>query len=157
MILFISCDVNDADDNNYSQSVNENGLTVFIKNGTTNSPGEIEIINYANQKIFIPFIHYPYCSFSIYSLQKKDDSGWERFIYDEFKNKWLRKTNQDSITVVCDEYRNPIELGASQRFKQSISNIHEAGEYQVKIYFRYSEVYNPTTPDKEVIINYFVK
>ena len=157
IFLLVFCEVNDSTDNEYSRSISENGVSVFIKDGTLISPGEIKIINNSNQKIFIPFILYPYCSFSIYSLQKKSNSEWERLSYDEFQNKWLKKTNQDSIIAVCDEYRNPIETYSSQSFEQSISNVDEEGEYQLKIHFRYSEIYNPDTPDKEIVISYFVK
>ena len=157
IILFNSCDVNDTTDNDYSRSIDNNGISIFIKDGAINSPGEIKIVNNSFQKIFVPFILYPYCSFSIYSLQKKNNSEWERLSYDEFQNKWLKKTNKDSILAVCDEYRNPIEVNSSQSYKLNISNVDEVGEYQLKIYFRFSEVPNPNTTNKEIVINYFVK
>lgn len=157
IIIFHSCDVNDSMDNDYSRSIENNGVTIFIKDGTIDAPGEIKIVNNSIQKVYVPFILYPYCNFSLYSLQKKNNSEWERLSYDEFQNKWLKKSNQDSVIAICDEYRSPVVINSRQSFKQSISNVEEVVDYQLKIYFRYSEIYNTNNPDKEIVINYFVK
>ena len=156
IFLLYSCGVNDSIEEEYSQSVRENGLTVFIKNGSLSSPGEIKIINNSNQKIFLPFILYPYCSFSIYALEKKSDSVWRRLSYDAFQDLWFVNNNQDSIIAVCQLYKNPVELNPFQTIKQNISNVEEEGEFRLKIYFRYTEVFNPDFPNKEIFINYTV-
>ncbi len=156
IFLFYSCCINDSIEQEYSHSVSENGLTLLIKNGSLSSPGEIKIINNSNQKIFIPFILYPYCSFLNYALDKKNDSVWERLSYDESQDLWFVKNNQDSISAVCQMYKNPVELNPFQTIKQKISNVEEEGEFQLKVYFRYIEVFNPDFPNKEIIINYTV-
>ena len=155
IFLLTSCEVNDSDEKDYSQSVSKNGVTVFIKNGTLNTPGEIKIVNNSSQQMFVPFILYPYCSFSFYSLAQKNDSVWAGLLYQE--NKWIKNTNQDSIVAVCAEYRNPIAINPFQSLKQKISSVDQQGEFRVAIYFRYSEIVNPDSPNKEIIINYLVK
>ena len=76
VLLFQSCDINERTENKYDKSLSENGLTLFLKNGSLDSPGEIEIINNTNRKIFIPYILYPYCTFQD-SLSQSVNSVWE--------------------------------------------------------------------------------
>ena len=153
VFLFTSCEVNEPTDNN-SQFATENKVSVFVENGSLNSPGDIRIVNESDQKIFIPYVLYPYCSFSIYQLQKNNGTN---LTYDEFENRWEESPEVDSIVTVCQEYRNPIMLNPSQSFSKSISNISQTGEYQIKIFYRYSEVHNSNTKQNEITINYYVK
>lgn len=156
-VLLSSCDINDSTDFNSSRSVVTDNVTIFIKDGTINSPGEIKIVNNSFHKIFVPFNLYPSCSFSLYSLQMKENNKWKRLSFDELQNKWLEKSNQDSVIIVCDEHRNPIEVNPAQSYKLKIANLNEPGEYQIKINYRYSETYDAKNPDKEIVINYIVK
>ncbi len=155
--IFMSCDIYESDDNNYDYSVSNNSVTLLIKNGTVSSPGEIKVINYSNQRIFIPFILYPICNFSIYALDFRNDNVWMELSFDEFENEWTKRTKQDSVFLVCDEYRNPIEINPYQIFEQTLSKVGSEGEYRLKINFRYSQRYDSHFSDNELIINYFVK
>ena len=85
--------------------MSENGLTLLLKNGSLD-PGEIEIVNNSNRKIFIPYILYPYCSFSIYSLSQSVNSVWENLTYQD--NHWIKLFNLGSILVICEIYMKPI-------------------------------------------------
>ena len=156
-ILLSSCDINDSTDFNSSRSVVKDNVTIFIKDGTINSPGEIKIVNNSLHKIFVPFNLYPSCSFSLYSLQMKENNQWKMLSFDEFQNKWLEKSTQDSVIIVCDKHMNPIEISNAQSYKLKIANLNEPGEYQIKINYRYSEIYEIKNLDKEIVINYFVK
>ena len=154
VLLFQSCDINQPTENKYDKSLSENGLTLFLKNGSLDSPGEIEIINNTNRKIFIPYILYPYCSFSIYSLSQSVNSVWENLTYQD--NHWIKLTNQDSILVICEIYMKPIEINPYKSYKEKISGIEKTGKYLLKIYYRYTEVYDQKSENNSLIIGYSV-
>ena len=156
IFLFNSCEVNDTDDNDYSQSVSENRITVFIKNGTLNASGVIKIANNSNQSVFIIKTLYPFCNFSNYNLAKIENFELENLTFDEYHNKWIKNENPDSIVIVCHEYRNPIEIKPYTIYKEKIANVYDSGEFQLRINYRFTEIYNPNSPDKKIFIKYIV-
>lgn len=154
-IFFLdACKVNDSIDDEYSQSIVENDIDLYIKNGTVDIPGEFLIVNNSNKTIFIPYILYPYCNFSNYSLEKKIDTVWEKLSYNEDEDIWLN--NRDSVIAVCQMVKHPVELLPSKMMSQTISKIEEEGEYRLIVYYRYSTAYGPDFPNNKLIIDYTV-
>lgn len=156
VFIFVSCGVNESDESYYDSSINENGVTFLIKNGSISSPGKMKIINNTNQSVFVPFIKYPYCYFSNYTMEQKIDSNWKSLFINEDGTKWIKNIKQDSILVICEEYKNPIEIKPSHTYEINLSPVESDGEYRVNIYIRYFQIMNQDFPDKKMSLNYFV-
>jgi hypothetical protein len=156
IILFNSCDVNDSGNNEYSQSISKDGIIFSIKNGTLNIPGEIRILNNSSKSVFILSTLYPFCNFSNYSLMKASTSGLVPLTFDELNNIWIISTSTDSILVVCEMIKSPIEIKPYRVHTQNIAKVFEAGLYQLSIRYRFSEHYNSNKPDRKISINYVV-
>jgi len=157
IFILISCNVNDPNLDDFDNSNSENGIYLLSKNGTSSSPGEIKIINRSSQDIFIPYITYPDCFFSIYTMEQKSDSSWEGLIINEYGDKWIKKNVQDSILAICELYKNPIRINSGKSFKIELLQVEAIGEYRLTIYYRHSQGINPENPDKTISTLYLVK
>ena len=116
ILIFIGCNVNDPNLDGFDNSNSENGIYLLSKNGTELSPGEIKIVNNSNQDIFIPYITYPDCFFSIYTIEQKFDSNWEGLVINDVGDKWIKKNVQDSILAICELYKKPIRIKFRGKF-----------------------------------------
>ena len=156
MFIYSSCDISEPDKAGYSQSINENGITLLVKNQTESSEGKFKIINNSDQIIYVPYLHFGFCSFIPYSLEQKNNDNWNSLYYDAEQNKWIVPKVQDSIIAICDEYKRPIEIKPNQSVEQSIIETEMNGEFRLNINYRYSELYNSDLPDKGIKILYLV-
>jgi hypothetical protein len=156
IILLISCDVINPENNEYSQSIIENGITFSVKNGSLNTPGEIRILNNSSQSVFILNTLYPSCNFSNYSLMKASATGLLPMTFDEFNNIWIVIHSTDSIFAVCDMYKSPIEIKPFEIYSQNISKVLETGLYKLTMRYRFSEFYNLNIPDGKISLDYIV-
>lgn len=138
-LILISCSENDPISSEYSHSMVINGVTLFVKNGTTSSDGELKLVNNSDKKIFIGYKKYPYCSFSFYSIEKRNNIyfNWESLLFIENENRWIERNEQDSIIAICDLHLPPLELNPSECIMRKISGLIKGEEYRIIIIFSY--------------------
>ncbi len=118
-------------------------VALTVKSSTVTTDGEVIITNNENQTIYVPFIHYPSCSFFIYELEHdlgngQFDSLWYHSytIGDSTTRQWLNEPSP--VSVICLQDMSPIQLEPSQSFTQEISGL-ESGIYRMTVYYSYSE------------------
>ncbi len=157
IIMYSSCDINEPDNKEYSKAVDENGITLLVKNNNVSSEGKFKIINNSDRVIYVPYLHFGYCSFILYSLEQKDGDNWNSLYYDAEKNKWIAPNGKDSIIAICDIYKRPVVLKPNQSIEQAILETEQNGEFRLNISYRYSEYYNQNSPNQKIKILYIVK
>lgn len=154
LFVFYSCKINEPTDQ-YSNSISENGITVFVKNGKINANGEIKIINSSANTIFVSYLKTTDCIFLLYNVEQNINNEWIGLSYDAEQNKWVNKVSLDSVFTICEESKNPIEIRNYQNFKHEINGIESKGEYRLSMYYGFTPIYNPDY--RKLVISYLVQ